>query len=84
MSDIFAVRKVDEKTREFIYEYAHENDLTTGEALREIARMAKEHMKETPKKKYRSFFEIYDEVKFRSKDPNLSKNIDKYLYGKRD
>lgn len=86
MSDVFAVRKVDEKTKEFIYDYAHKNDLTAGEALREITRMAQEHLKErerpAKKRKY-SIFEIYDKVAFSAKDPNLSKNIDRYLYGKR-
>ncbi|MFH2105804.1 MAG: hypothetical protein ABII22_00965 [Candidatus Micrarchaeota archaeon] len=88
MADIFAVRKVDEKTKEFIYEYAHLHDLNTGEALDEIARLAKEHLKEKDqqksKKKYKSFFDTYDRIAFRSGEKDLSKNIDKILYGKRD
>ena len=87
MSDIFAVRNVDEKTKEFIYEYAHENNLNTGEAVRDIVSLAQEHIKEKQqeKKKYRkkSIFEIYDKIAFKDKDPNLSKNIDHILYGKK-
>ncbi|MBI5223132.1 hypothetical protein HY990_01790 [Candidatus Micrarchaeota archaeon] len=88
MSDIFAIRNVDEKTKNFIHDYAHENDLATAEALRDIATLAKEHLKEKAaqkaKKRKISIFEVYNKIAFKSKDPNLSKNIDKYLYGKRD
>jgi len=87
MSEMFAVRNVDNKTKEFIYEYAHAHDLNLGEALREISRLVQEHLKEKErkkqKKKYRSFFEIYNKVAFKSDDPNLSKNIDSVLYGKK-
>jgi hypothetical protein len=59
--------------------------MNVGEALREIVQLVKIHLSENKsKKKYRSFFEIYDAVKFNGGDPNLSKNIDKVLYGKRD
>ena len=86
MADIFAVRNVDEKTKEFIYNYAHEHDVNLGEALREIMQLARIHLSESGrhKKKYRSIFEVYNQIAFKSDDPNLSKNIDKVLYGKRD
>ncbi len=85
MADVFAVRNVGEKTKDFIYEYAHNHDLNTGEALDEITRLAREHLKEkeqqNQKKKYKSFFDTYEEIAFKSDDPNLSQNIDKILYG---
>jgi len=84
MSEFFAVRNLDASTRQFITEYAKEKDVTMSEALREIVFLVKTHLKEQKpqKKKYRSFFEIFDKVAFKSNDPNLSKNIDKILYGK--
>lgn len=88
MAEIFAVRNVGEKTKDFIYEYAHIHDLNTGEAIDEITRLAQEHLKEKEvrkiKKRKISIFEVYNKIAFKSKDPNLSKNIDKYLYGKLD
>jgi len=85
MAEIFAVRNLDEKTRKEISTYAHENNSTIAEAIRELVFLALQHIKHTKKdKKYKSFFEIYDKVAFHSGDPNLSKNIDKILYGKRD
>jgi hypothetical protein len=36
------------------------------------------------KKKYKSFFDLYDKIAFRSGEKDLSKNIDKILYGKRN
>lgn len=87
MADIFAVRNVDEKTKEFIYNYAHEHDVNLGDALRELVYLVEEHLREREqqkhKKKYVSFFEIYDKVKFSGGDSNLSKNMDEVLYGKR-
>ena len=50
MSEMFAVRNVDEKT----------------------------------KKKYKSFFDLYDKLKFKSDDPHLSERIDDILYGGED
>ena len=86
MSDMFAIRNVDEKTREFICKYASENDVNISEALQEIIVLVQEHLKEKEqqKKKYKSIFDTYDRIAFRSGDPNLSKSIDKILYGKRD
>ncbi|MBI2079500.1 hypothetical protein HYT84_01950 [Candidatus Micrarchaeota archaeon] len=88
MSEIFAIRNVDRKTKAFIQNYAYEHDLKLGDALKEIVFLVQEYImelsKNKQKKKYRSFFEIYDKIKFSSGDPNLSKNIDKILYGKRD
>ena len=84
MADVFAVRNVGEKTKDFIYEYAHVHDLNTGEALDKIAQLAQEHLKEKEqqkqKKKYKSLFDTYEEIAFKSDDPNLSQNIDKILY----
>lgn len=87
MSDLFAIRNVDKKTKAFIADYAHEHAINMNEALREIVFLVQEHLKENKpivKKRKYSIFEIYDKVAFSSNDPNLSKNIDKYLYGKRD
>ncbi len=77
---IFALRNVDEGTKKFIKNYANEHDLNTGEALREIVLGAKEHFQESKsKKKYKSFFDTYEKLKFNS-DPRLSENIDEILY----
>lgn len=76
---IFALRNVDEGTKRFIRHYAHEHDLNTGEALREIVLGAKEHFQENKGKKYKSFFDTYNELKFKG-DPHLSEKIDEILY----
>lgn len=84
MSGVLAIRNVDEKTRQFIREYATEHNLNIGEAIREIVFLVRQHLKECgehKKKKYQSFFEIYDKVAFKA-EPSLSKDIDKLLYGK--
>ncbi len=84
MSEIFAIRDVDEKTKKFIHKYAHEHDVNLSEALRDIVFMVQEHLKELEKqktkKKYKSFFDLYDKLKFRSNDPHLSERIDEILY----
>ncbi|MBI5158913.1 hypothetical protein HY992_02225 [Candidatus Micrarchaeota archaeon] len=87
MTGVLAIRNVDEKTRQFIREYAAEHNLNIGEAVREIVFLVRQHLKECgdhKKKKYQSIFEVYDKIKFSDSDPNLSRNIDKILYGKRD
>lgn len=85
MTEFFAVRNLDEKTRAYIAEYAHERNLNMAQALREIVCLVQEHLRERqkPRKRYRSFFEVLPQIAFESSDPNLSKNIDKILYGKR-
>lgn len=86
MGDIFAVRNLDEKTKAEIQDYAHEHNLNMAQAIRELVFMALEHLKcfHKNKKKYKSFFEVYDKIKFKTNDPHLSENIDTVLYGKRD
>lgn len=76
---VFAVRNVDKSTRKFIQNYALEHDLNTSEALREIVVKAKEHIKEQNKKKYKSFFDTYDTIKFKGPG-NLSDRIDEIVY----
>lgn len=81
MEEIFALRNVDQGTKKFIKNYAHEHDLNTGEALREIVMTAKEHLAEKKqKKKYKSFFDTYDAIKFKGPG-NASDKIDEILYG---
>lgn len=71
MSEIFAVRNVDEKTRTFISEYANEHNLNIGDALRDIISLAQEHLKEKSKhKKYQSIFQIHDKIKFSGSAPD--------------
>ena len=60
MVEIFAIRNVDEKTREFITNYAAEHKLSMAEALRELILLVQEHLAERPKKKYKSIFDSYD------------------------
>ncbi len=81
MSDFFAVRNLDEKTKQDIQQYAEEKDLAIAEAIRELVFLAKAHLAERPKKKFRSIFEVLDKIKFSSPDPHLSQNIDAILYG---
>jgi hypothetical protein len=80
MSDIFAIRNVDEKTKEFITHYAEEHDLSMGEALRELMLLVQEHLAEKPTKKYKSIFDTYDKIAFKSGEDDISKNVDKILY----
>ena len=84
MADIFAVRDLDKKVQNFIYDYAHDHDLKVAEAIQEVVKLAQERMKEKEqqkqKKKYRSFFDVYDKLKFRG-DPHLSEKIDDIVYG---
>jgi plasmid stability protein len=84
MADIFAVRNLDEKTRKEINAYANEHNSTIAEAIRELVFLALQHIKHTKKeKKYKSIFDTQDKIAFHSGDPNLSKNIDKILYGEK-
>jgi hypothetical protein len=67
MKEIFAVRNVDERTVSFIQTYAHEHNLNTGDALRELVSFAQDYLKERDRtKKYESIFTIHDKVKFSS------------------
>ncbi len=78
---IFAVRNVDLGTRKFVQEYAHEHDLNTGEALREIIVKAKERIREErTKKKHNSIFDTWEKIKFKGPG-DASENIDEILYG---
>ena len=80
MEEIFAIRRVDDRTKHFIQQYATEHDLNTGEALREIVVMAKEHQKKKKdKKKYKSFFDTWKKIKF-SGPGNLSERVDEIVY----
>ncbi|MFH0713303.1 MAG: hypothetical protein V1722_02095 [Candidatus Micrarchaeota archaeon] len=80
MEEIFAVRKVDDKTKRFIQRYASDHDLNTGEALREIVFIAETHLRENKeKKKYNSIFDTWDKIKFKGPG-NASDRIDEILY----
>jgi len=79
MTDMFAIRKVDENTREFITDYAEEHGLTMAEALRELILLVQEHQREKSRKKYSSIFDTYKKIAFKGEN-DLSKNIDKVLY----
>jgi len=81
MTDMFAIRNVDNKTKQFITEYAEEHNITIAEALRELILLVQEHISEKPKKKYKSVFEVYDKLKFSTDDPKLSEKIDEIVYG---
>ena len=83
MGDIFAVRDVDEGTKRFIYTYARSRRMKVGRAIKEIAYLAQEHLKETAgkkKKKYKTLAETFDRIKFRG-DADLSQKIDEIVYG---
>lgn len=83
MADFFAVRNMDDATREFISRYASEHNLSMAEAIREISLLARERMQEKKGKKRMSIFTTYEKIKFSSGNPRLSQEIDKTLYGKR-
>lgn len=80
MSDIFAVRNLDEKTRETIYKYATEHRINTAEAVKELIFYGMQHIRHTKKeKKYESIFDVYEKLKF-SAEPDLSQKIDEIVY----
>jgi hypothetical protein len=81
MSEFFAVRKLDEKTRYAIQEYAEENDVTIADAIRDLVFYGLQHIKHTKKeKKYSSFRDVYDKLKFKG-GRQLSQQIDEIVYG---
>ena len=85
MSDIFAIRDVDEPTRRFIHIYARNRRLKAGKALKELVKLAQTHLQEkektTKKYKYKSIMDAYKHFGFRSNDPHLSEHIDDVAYG---
>jgi len=82
MSNMFAVRNLDDGTKDEIQRYATEKGLTIAEAIRELVFLAKAHLAERPKKRFKSIFEVMDKICFTGGDTNLSQNIDEVLYGK--
>jgi hypothetical protein len=82
MADFFAVRNMDDATKEFISKYANEHNLSMAEAIREISLLARERMREQKGKKRISIFSAYEKIKFASGNPNLSREVDKVLYKK--
>ena len=81
MADMFAIRNVDEETKRAIQEYAHSNDITIAEAVRDLVFYGLQHIEHTRKeKKYKSIFDVYDKLKFKG-GPNLSQEIDEIVYG---
>ena len=80
MGDVYTIRNMDEKTRKEIQDYAHEHDVSIAEALRELIMIATKSIKKEESKKYKSIFDVYNKIKF-SAEPDLSKKIDKVLYG---
>ena len=76
----YTIRNFDEKTKENIYVYAQEHDINVAEAIKELVFYGLQHIKHSKKeKKYNSFFDLYDELKF-SSDSDLSQKIDEILY----
>lgn len=83
MSDIFAVRDVDEDTKRFIHNYARRHKMRVGKAMKQLVYLAQEHLKEKEngqKKKFRSLADRYDEIKFGGKG-DLSDKVDEIVYG---
>ncbi|MFH1094769.1 MAG: hypothetical protein V1728_00965 [Candidatus Micrarchaeota archaeon] len=85
MSDTFAIREVDEKTRRFIHVYARRRGLRAAKALKELVDLAQARLREKekakPKYKYRSLMDAYKKFRFTSDDPHLSEHIDDVVYG---
>ena len=85
MSDLFAIRDVDEGTRLFIHTYAKSRRMKAASALKELVRLAQVHLqeKETAKSKYKyhSLMDAYKRMSFKSDDPHLSEHIDDIVYG---
>ncbi|MBS3167888.1 hypothetical protein J4216_02080 [Candidatus Woesearchaeota archaeon] len=79
-TDIFAVRDVDDSTREFITNYAKKHRINMAQALREIVLKSKEN-RSSKGKKYKSLFDTYEKIKISGGDPKLSEKIDDVLYG---
>lgn len=82
MTNFFAVRNLDDSTKEFISGYAREHKISMAEAMREIALLAQERMREKKRGRPASIFSAYEKIKFSSGNPNLSREIDVVLYGK--
>ncbi|MDD5337590.1 MAG: hypothetical protein PHS02_03850 [Candidatus ainarchaeum sp.] len=81
MAGMLGIRNVDERTKRLLQDYANERNMTMAEALQEIMSLALEHLSEKKAKKYKSIFDTYDKIKFKSNDPHLSEKIDEILYG---
>ena len=80
-SDFFAVRNLDENTKKTIKKYAAEHNLNLATAIQELIKFGINYAAEyKPKKKYNSFFDFYDKVKFNG-GPNLTEEIDEIVYG---
>ena len=79
MGEVYTIRNMDEKTRKEIQNYAHEHDVSIGEALRELIMIAMKSLRKEEGKKYKSIFDVYEKIKF-SAEPDLSKKVDKVLY----
>ena len=81
MSEFFAVRNLDEKTKHAIQQYADDKDVTIAEAIRDLIFFGLQHLKHAIKeKKYSSFREVYDKLKFKG-GRELSQQIDEIVYG---
>lgn len=44
MSNVWVIRNVDSKTKKFIYDYAHQHNLTIAKALHDLVFLAKQHL----------------------------------------
>ena len=76
----YTIRDLDDKTKEVVHHYAQEHDLNIADAIRELVFLALQHLQHSKKeKKYGSFFEMYDKIKFKG-GANLSKEHDKVAY----
>ncbi|MEW6748890.1 MAG: hypothetical protein AB1295_04250 [Candidatus Micrarchaeota archaeon] len=81
MSDFFAVRNLDEKTKREIQAYAEDKDVSIAEAIRDLVFYGLQHMKHTRKgKKYSSFRDVFDKLRFKG-GRELSQQVDEVVYG---
>lgn len=75
---IYTIRNLDEKTKHVIRDYAVQHNLNTADAIRYLVFVGKKT--KTESKKYKSFFEIYEKVKFKG-GKDLSAKADELIYG---
>jgi hypothetical protein len=72
----YTIRDLDEKTRQVIHDYAAQHHLNTADAIQYLIFVGR---KTKTEKKYKSFFEIYEKVRFKG-GKNLSANADDLVY----
>ncbi len=85
MSDIFAIRDVDEHSRSFFHRFAQSRRLKAASAFKELVQLAQEHLREKEqsgaKKKYKTLMDGFEKLRFHSDQTDASEHVDDIVYG---